>query len=630
MGSKNYYLDKISKNLGYPVYFLFDEISVLENTNNDIKEIIQVEPDYSNPDLKFTEYNNGFFATNYIIEVAKVPLLDITIIEKSLQKISCESFKLHKLYKRFFENNRLDLCDYLITKYIKLTRCSDEIILNRITKLDKDSLMYIINHNDFFQIRWEVIFKFVLSNIANISSDTNNEIIHYLMALINNFDHKIDYDEIIKHMMLDWRALKIKNIELFAELVDINYMDILKRACFNGNTEIIDYVLNKGIEYDFYELMKSDISITALKFFIDKGHYIDNIAINILINPESKNINRLIRPLVDQKILTQDLITKQLLETIIKIDIYSMEFLINDFDIISMVDLNMIMIKALKYDYMELIEWCINNGVNIDKYVSFVMKECCPRIFNKFIELGAQIPNDASCYNLKNIKYYCIYDDCIPYLKIAIKKEFDTADNIFNIIIDKQPHIEVLKYLLSEMTNEHVIVPKLTNVLIFNYYYCSKEYYGDLVKLNIRFNIEQQIIIQIIEENFIDAKELIFTNYDHHNNLKILFVTMMSNNIDMLEFLLEINKYDQDYLQWALIFSSREVTMFEYVINNTNIDPNSFKQEISTFAENFNSYSVDYLKLNGYYDGKPILRSSKLYKFMSDIDIFNCYNNQKL
>ncbi len=625
MESKTYYLDKISNNLSYPVYFLFDEIRVIENTNNNIKKIIQVEPDYSKPDLKFTEYRNGFFATNYIIEVVKIPLLDVTTIEKLLQY--CSPFKL---YKRFFENNRLDLCDYLIKKDIKLTRRSDEFILNRIKKLDKDSLMYIINHNDFFQIRWEVIFKFVISNITNISSDTNNEIIDYLMTLINNFDYEIDYDEIIKHIMIDPRTLKIKNIELFAELIDINYMDILKRACFFGSTEIIDYVLNKGIEYDFYELIKSDISITALKFFIDKGHYIDDTTINILVNPESKNIN-IIRSLVNQKILTQDLITKQLLETIIKTDIYSMEYLINDFDIINMVYLDEIMIEALRYNFTELIDWCINNGSDINRHMSFIMKECCPEIVSKFIELGAQVPNDASCYNPELIEIYCMYDDCIPYLKTILEKEFDTAENIIHNIIENRPHIQVLKYLLSEITNHDLTIPKLTNIFIYDYCYCSSENYGDLISLNIQFNIEQQIIIQIIEGNFINAKELIFTNYDCYNNLKILFVTMMSNNIDMLEFLLEINNYDQDYLQWVLIFSSRNVTMLEYIINNTNIDPNLFKQEMSTFSGHFNSCTLDYLKLNGYYEGTSILINSRLDIFMKNIgvNIFKSYDNQR-
>ncbi|AEJ35016.1 hypothetical protein MIMI_L769a [Acanthamoeba polyphaga mimivirus] len=168
-------------------------------------------------------------------------------------------------------------------------------------------------------------------------------------------------------------------------------------------------------------------------------------------------------------------------------------------------------------------------------------------------------------------------------------------------------------------------------MFIHDYCYCSSENYGDLISLNIQFNIEQQIIIQIIEGNFINAKELIFTNYDCYNNLKILFVTMMSNNIDMLEFLLEINNYDQDYLQWVLIFSSRNVTMLEYIINNTNIDPNLFKQEMSTFSSHFKSYSVDYLKLNDYYEGTSILINSRLDIFMKNIgiNIFKSYDNQR-
>lgn len=184
-----------------------------------------------------------------------------------------------------------------------------------------------------------------------------------------------------------------------------------------------------------------------------------------------------------------------------------------------------------------------------------------------------------------------------------------------------------MKYLLTEVKNEHITVPKLTNVIIrycYYYEYCS-EYYEDLIKSGIQFDIEQQTIIQIIEKKTVDVQEGIFSNYELSSNLKILFVTIMTGNIDLLTFLLEINKCDQDYLQWALIFSCNDITMLEYVINTTNVNPTHFKQEMSTMIRHADNYSIDYLRLNNYYTKNDVSVDSKLADFMNDIgiDIFN-------
>lgn len=617
-----YYIYRYPDNPDYPVYHIINEKNVFKYTDFKVKEIIQVEPDYSKSDLKFTEYGDGIYATNYINEIGKISLLDINNIEKLLCNFSHESFgPTYKLYSRFLSNNRLDLCDYLIEKDIILTQFADYYIFNFMVNPSKESLMYIIDHNDFFQISWETIFKSI------IPFTKDGEITDYLITLMDNLNYKINYDNIIKHLITNSYILEIKKIEPIFEKTNINFHDILKYTCCSGKLQMINYLLDKGIEYDFYELIKYDISTRAIKFFIDKGHYLDGFVIDIIINSESHNIYKMVKFLIDQKFLTQDLITKQLIDTIIKKNGNILRLLINNFDIIDLVDLDMIIVMAINLNLMELIEWCMNNGIDINKYMSLVMKKCHSNIISRLIELGAQVPNDKSYYNSTILNNYCMGSDCIPYLKTIIEKKFDTAENIIHNIIENRPHIEVLKYLLTEVKNEHITVPKLTNVIIrycYYYEYCS-EYYEDLIKSGIQFDIEQQTIIQIIEKKTVDVQEGIFSNYELSSNLKILFVTIMTGNIDLLTFLLEINKCDQDYLQWALIFSCNDITMLEYVINTTNVNPTHFKQEMSTMIRHADNYSIDYLRLNNYYTKNDVSVDSKLADFMNDIgiDIFN-------
>ncbi len=623
MESKTYYIFRNPDNPNYPVYHIINEKHIFKYTDFKIKEIIQVEPDYSKPDLKFTEYEDGIYATNYINEIAKISLLDVNNIDKLLFNFSYESFgPTYRLYSRFLSDNRLDLCDYLIEKNIKLTQFADYCIFNFMVNPSKESLMYIIDHNDFFQISWETIFKSI------IPFTRDGEITDYLITLMDNINYKIDYDDIIKNVITNSYTLDIKNIEPFIEKTNINLYNVFKYACSRGKFHIINYLLDKGIEYDFYELIKCDISTRTLNFFIEKGYYLDGIAIDIIINSEPHNIYKMVKFMIDQKYLTQDLITKQLLDTIIKTNINNLRLFINDFYVVDLVDLDMIIVMAIELNSMELINWCINNGININKYMSIVMKKCRPTIISGLIELGAHIPNDKSYYDPTIIENYCMGSDCIPYLKTIIEKEFDTAENIIHNIIENRPHVEILKYLLTEVQTEHITIPKLTNVIIRNYYYDNDycpEYYEDLIKSGIQFDIEQQTIIQIIEKKTVDVQGVIFSNCELSSNLKILFVTIMTDNIDILEFLLEINKYSQDYLQWALIFSSNNITILEYIINNTNVDPISFKQEMSTMARHNNYYSIDYLRLNGFYTNNDVPTDSKLADFMNEIgiDIFN-------
>lgn len=212
---------------------------------------------------------------------------------------------------------------------------------------------------------------------------------------------------------------------------------------------------------------------------------------------------------------------------------------------------------------------------------------------------------------------------------MCINKGMDIT-TIYNEIILNGSH-KTLKYIANQMIQQGLKLPKITNSLIYfkyqKYIKCDK-HIKVIRNLNIDFTPIQQVVLAINDCDIETAKYLI-GQYQIHDNLKILFMSVISQNIEFTKYLIEVNNFDKTYTGWALVLSTYNYEMFRSVLDYTGIDVNTRQQEIILMV-NPNDVNVDdtidYLHLMGYpnifktidlisKDDKPI------YKFLKKFNI---------
>lgn len=119
--------------------------------------------------------------------------------------------------------------------------------------------------------------------------------------------------------------------------------------------------------------------------------------------------------------------------------------------------------------------------------------------------------------------------------------------------------------------------------------------------MDIEYNPLQQTLIALIKKDSNRVKNLIHENI-LYRSLVVLFMTVLTKNIDVLTLLLEKNT-DEKYIKWASIFSVCDYETFRFVIEHTGVDIQRYQEEIilmSGICYNYNNYR--YLKLMGFPD----------------------------
>ncbi|AKI80508.1 putative ankyrin repeat protein [Acanthamoeba polyphaga mimivirus] len=600
MESKTYYLLRTEKYDDYEIFTIVEDKYFFDNVFH-FNKIIQVKPDYDRFGFKICEHEQTYL-TNYIIELETYSLFDIDTVDRLIINTENKLGMCDYLYCLYIKNNRLDLCDYLIQSNYEYDPTSDcnNILEDVPDENEADIIMYIINNNNFFKIKW--------SEIANhvIGYTRCYDVIDYLVNLLKQIDYNVDYESIIEEFYYNQDGYLddipfSETIKILLRLECLNTYKLLEIACIFNVADLVTHLLDIGIEYDFNSILKNHISLNILKIFLDRGNILDDNRVKILLsNNKGWKFSQVFPYLIDEQYISQELVDKNLVDMIIDDNFPILKHLIEKFDLSELIDYDVVMKKAIMNNNLEIIDYCINNGTDVNNYMTYAFQHYNLSCFTHLLNQGGVLSIDNLIYrpeNLRESKY-----QNIQYIDMIIDNNLDSIENILGKILDYYCYnTDIYKYVLSKINCSDIIFPELTNKIIINYYYNGgiNDRYLDLAKLEINLSDICKSIIAIITDDFDSAKQLIVDN-NLYDNLKILFIATMKCDIDMLKFLFEINNNSNDYLQWSLLFSlTGKPNSVKFITEDIGVKPERMK-EFCFMLKNSRDTCIKYFKLNGY------------------------------
>ncbi|AEQ60408.1 putative ankyrin repeat- containing protein [Acanthamoeba polyphaga mimivirus] len=684
---KIFYLLEENGTSEYPLYKIIDKTYILSNIRDVVNYIVErdydddysddeaedvnegvvekatitkIQLDFSNP--KFVVNNfipdenqaaSGIYYTNSIIKIREYDLYDenflIELIEESSQsKVFPEN--TCKLYRFGLNSGRFNLCDILIQKGIKY-KCTDHnygrplIVWYPDNGSIEEIYLYLLKNMEYFKDDFVKIIQAVAEDSREF--DVLKSYIEY--AQCTNIP--INYHEISIDIIKKYHRTEC--IKLFIEMGLVNSQDMFHESCLHFS-DLTGYLVDQGVEFNFSDVFNFDLPLDTLEYFAEKGFEPTNEMIVNRLNKSNKstsNINNdsssfgaimimtpnysftpykppyysiLIEFLLNHKYLKPYHINQNVIDKLIEeSSLIELVKLDKEFDIKSYIDLNILMKKAVDSDIWFVVKHCIENGINIDECVSYALNKSMISIVKKLKKkLGATVPDNFIESDKINI-------DDQEYIQICINKGMDLT-TIYNEIILNGSH-KTLKYIANQMIQQGLKLPKITNTLIYfkyqKYPKCDK-HIKVIRNLNIDFTPIQRIILAINDCDIETAKYLI-SQYQIHDNLKILLMSVISHNIEFTKYLIEVNNFDKTYTEWAIVLAAYDYEMFMNVLDYTSIDINTRQQEIILMLNpnDFNvNDTIDYLHLMEYpnifktielisKDDKPI------YKFLKKFNI---------
>ncbi|AKI79958.1 hypothetical protein QJ850_gp741 [Acanthamoeba polyphaga mimivirus] len=602
LSGKIFYLVKQIGTEQYPMYLIVDRLNILGFLNEKKKTVFTlVEPDFSNPLFKIVKYNDKqVYLTNHIIKYEQYDLLDISNIDNILDTNKLPKYTC-RLFRFFIANDRYDICDYLIhNRGIKYNYEYIPSILNILDDEKESALLeYIIANIDYFDIDLTLIIQHVLiffNKDQQYFMDKINSLVQTKGIKISNED----YCDIVNNVLESYDP----NIESIKTLLDMGYIDgnqIFIKACYYF-PELVKYLVEQNVSYDINDVLKINVSTKILEFFHQKGHVFTDDNIRHIMNhlTEFKDIKKL-KYLCSEKILCQEHISSDFLNRLINKNFISyLEILITDFDIRELIDLDCLMKKAISIDSPEIVNYCIQNGIDVDNYIGLVFEHSSQKILDILMASGIEIQEKISLLGYKSFEN-------MDFIKIYVDKYNYNLPHISNLTLQHGTP-ETFKYVIDTMIQNQQPIPNLVKLIVK--YTLDKDIINQkknteiidcLINLDIEYNSLQQTLIALIKKDSIKAKNLIDENI-LHRSLDVLFMTVLTKNIDVLTFLLGKNT-DEKYIKWASVLSVCDYEIFRFVVEYTGVDISEYREEIILMSGKYYTHdSFRYLKLMGFPD----------------------------
>ncbi len=623
---QTFFLISDPDNLDYPIYTVYDksrildcfcDISLFKTTT-----ITEIELDNEHPDFKISKSSDNIFITNHVIKNTKYSLLDVNTIQMLLDyKDPDYKFKsTHYLYVFYMTQNRFDICDYLIASNIKFVGTyTKSCLLNQNTLTNYHLFKYIINNSEFFGCcHYDLMY-------AAFRYTKFYDLCDHLIK--SEYNCNIDYDNFLRQLFnkTDSNGFTI-NCELdtfqIKKLIDENYFDNEKLfyTVLYDSFELTKYIVEKGFYYDFDSVINSDINLEMLKFFIELGNNLTDDHIMILLSKKySNDYCKKITFLLDNNYITEKHFTNKIVSDIIWFDLNLLDYLINKLNIIELINLDILMKTSILRENINMIKKCIEYGINVDDYMKFAVDySIC--ITKKLIELGGNIPDDICIYN----PYHSLSIDSID---IILENNYDSLENLLLKIINQNKetlYIDEILHIMGKLISTNKPIPDLNKILIKSYYY-SDNIYKEIIKLDLNLDNYQQIIVNIMRKEYDNIEQLIFSS-TYYNSIELLFVVVLSENIDLFKLLLEINCNDTDYLSWAFVFSGRCFKLMKYIVDNYNVDIYQRQIEVCIMIPEKDCQIKRYLQLMGYkisciYNTECNNEKLPLVEFMKELSI---------
>ncbi|AVL94551.1 ankyrin repeat protein [Moumouvirus australiensis] len=528
--SKNYYIVNI--NYVFEKMFQIYRFDLHRNINF---QLIQVEPNTTHSDLIIREKFPGYYIVNHIKILTKYNINDLSTITMLLDQNIKYGYK--KFYQWVLFYDKIDILQLLHQRDIPLHKYSSDKFLRSNVNLnltDQKCIKYILVNNDFFKFDMECL----------------------LLEFI-----EICYDDLRSNVCLNVLKFMLEND------IKFNHQNVFFKAVKSDAIKIFEFLHKFGFDINLAEAIKYCTGNQIFEYILKNEKIEDNILMELLNNLCKESHTPLIKLMIKYGI-DVDYVTEQTLDE-----------LVDSIEVI-----NLLIKKSDKITY-----YVVNNCPGI---LSQLMHEHFKKSVIKLIKFGIDINYDYSG-NLSAA--FMMGDlDIVKLLTSEGIKVFTISDSDLEIICG-YPNVEILKFLIDNGFNINIescliyaiLYENIGNItylleivdyyhfmakIIINYYIFAKEVYF-LNQITKPFSCSpiEEIIMEIIRGGAQNAKKLIL-DYDLHENLEIAFVSCFKENIGLIDFLLDCNADNNDYINWLFIFSTDNMTTFQYLLKKINLE----------------------------------------------------------
>lgn len=563
---------------------------ILQRLELELKEVELL----NSPDIIVIEKSEGIYITNYMPTILRTHFIyDLSTIE---MLVNHKPDNKHILYRIGFHYNNVDIIKYLIGENIKPTNSCILPCLN----FTPEMIDYILENNNYLGLNLlKLIEKY------SYSFDINNHklIIHIIkFLLLHNFD--------INNELINEYVLFINNLNIIKLLAEYNKLtnDSIVFAAQYGYFDIVKYLYESGI-YSPYHIKEAIIKAKTLdvrRFLTNHCAEYDHETMT-----QSFKYSILFSKIDIVEYIIQNELNIEELENIF------MEINIIDYDFISihifkyLINLSPIITHHLCQNYPRILVRMV-----LEREIEFIHK-----LLDCDIYINPDSLHEYECpmYNAIRMNYIDIikilmdtgiqfknYDNYIEdaYIMININTLKFLIEN--NVDIDLKNIFKLAYKFYDEKTIEYLITIMDNINLVDTYITLYKQSFSKIKSdcfnkyiLNssrqFECSILQKIIIDIV--NDIDCRDSILQN-ELCDNLEITYIVLRKKNTQIINFLIDINSDNNEYLEWLYVLSAYNISLMISILDKINIDIKPRSLEAMIYAQ-VNNEDIDYFLISG-------------------------------
>ncbi|AZL89752.1 ankyrin repeat protein [Megavirus baoshan] len=587
----------------------------------------------NDPNIIVIKKTDGIYITNNMPTILQTHFIyDLSTIEMLMNH---NPDNKHILYFIGLHYNNVEMIKYLIRENVKPSynciyqclNCTLEImdcILENNNYLDLDLLRLIEEYTYSFNIKYHNLIIHIIKFLLIHNVDINYELIIEYVLVLNNFNCiKIlaEYNKLTNEcIVLAAKYGYFDTVKYLYELRIYSPYYIKKAIIKSKSPDIRHFLINSCTEYDRETMIESlKDSIIFSRIYI----------VQYIIQNEL-NIEELDNIFMEINIISYEMISTDMLKYLIDLSPIITRYLCQNYP-------GILAIMVLEIE-IEFIHKLLDCDIYINPDMIHEHDHQCPMynairmnntdIIKILMDTGIQFKN----YDRYIKDAFHVID--VSTLKFLIENDVDIdLKNIFKFAC-KFNNEKIIEYLMSIMDNINLVD---TYISLYKQSLNSKNLTKSLTKFNkyilnssehFECTILQKITLDII--NDIDCRDLILQN-ELCDNLEITYIALRKKNTQIINFLIDINSHNNEYLEWLYVLSAYDIDLMISILDKINIDIKSRSLEAMINSQ-VNNEDIDYFLICGC---SPLPESNiknmdlPAIKFLKEMDpnIMNYYLN---
>ena len=208
---------------------IINDCKPITNLCDDIIIICMIAIEYNRQDIMDILLSSNFNINSYLI-------INEDVFHYTARPIFCEKINVME-YTMIFGN--LDMFKYLIENG------GDIKTINNITSCKLDIFNFYLENIETCYLE-KIMHDILVTDHAELTILRSDNILPKLIMILN---HNPDIEKFNKYTDINFEYVSVEIISFLEEYdVQFNYDDLLQKACFLTNLDLVEYILKKGIK----------------------------------------------------------------------------------------------------------------------------------------------------------------------------------------------------------------------------------------------------------------------------------------------------------------------------------------------------------------------------------------------